>query len=301
VAAADALAPAAAPEGARPRPDTGYPTLRLLCAAAAWCRESVAQPALDVLFPPRCVGCGDFETHLCPACRQSLTPVGEDCCPRCGEPHERAAVGGRCGRCIGKHVVFAGAGSAFVHRGAARKLVAELKFGNQPVLSQVMADLALPAFRDLLAPLGPVVVTWVPSHRSVRRRRGYNQAELLARCLVRGLRAGKGPAHPVQLMELARKTTITKHQQKLDRAARQANLRGAFQLRPSACEALKPDLEKLPEAGQQGRPAIVLVDDVYTTGATAMEMSQMLVSTLALPVYVFTFSRAVSSKREGHD
>jgi predicted amidophosphoribosyltransferase len=45
----------------------------------------------------------------------------------------------------------------------------------------------------------------------------------------------------------------------------------------------------------------VLVDDVYTTGATAMEMSQMLVSTLALPVYVFTFSRAVSSKREGHD
>lgn len=301
MAATDPLAPIAGAEGVHPCAGTDTPTLRVLRAAAAWCRESLAQPALDVLFPPRCVGCGDFETHLCVACRERLTPVGDDRCPRCGEPHERAAIGGRCGRCIGRHVAFAGAGSAFVHHGAARKLVAELKFGNQPVLSQVMADLALPAFRDLLAPLGPVVVTWVPSHRSVRRRRGYNQAELLARDLARGLQAGKGPAHPVLLMELARKTTSTKHQQKLDRAARQANLRGAFQLETGACEGLRPRLEKLPEAGQRGRPAIVLVDDVYTTGATASEMSQVLVSGLALPVYVFTFSRAVSSKHEGHD
>jgi ComF family protein len=274
--------------------------LRPLRTVAVWCRDSLAEPTLDVLFPPRCVGCGDFETHLCAVCRKTLAPVGGDCCPRCGEPHERASVGGRCGHCLGKQIDFAGARSAFAHHGVARKLVAEFKFGNQPVLSRVMADLALPAFRDFVKPLGPLIVTWVPAHRSVRRRRGYNQAELLARGLARALAAEDTPVYPLAVTELAKKTTSTRHQQKLDRAARQANLRGAFALDVAAYEQVSRSLtdHRLADTTE---PVVVLVDDVYTTGATASEMSRLLASGLGLPVHVFTFSRAVSSQREGHD
>jgi NDP-sugar pyrophosphorylase family protein len=58
--------------------------------------NAVAEPALTVLFPPRCVGCGDFESYLCSSCRDTLEAIGDDSCPRCGEPGPVALVGGRC-------------------------------------------------------------------------------------------------------------------------------------------------------------------------------------------------------------
>jgi predicted amidophosphoribosyltransferase len=183
-------------------------------------------------------------------------------------------------------LAFAGARGAFRHQGTARRLVAEFKFGGQPVLGRVMADLARPAFTDFVdrvAPSDRLVVTWVPSNRKVQRERGYNQAEVLARGLASGPRplAGSG---------LVRKTQATKHQKGLGKAGRQENLRGAFALVDGAPGHLPPRTE-----------AIVLVDDVYTTGATAKEVSSVLVSGIGLPVYVFTFSRAVAAAPERHD
>jgi predicted amidophosphoribosyltransferase len=89
---------------------------------------------------------------------------------------------------------------------------------------------------------------------------------------------------------LARKPVKTKHQKALGRAGRQANLRGAFTLDEGAFRALPFH-----------PAAIVLVDDVYTTGATTQEVAHVLGSGLEAPVYVFTFSRAVSGRSEGHD
>jgi predicted amidophosphoribosyltransferase len=128
-----------------------------------------------------------------------------------------------------------------------------------------------------------LVLTWVPSHRAAQRRRGYNQAELLARALAAG-----GPA--LTRAGLVQKTVRTRHQKELDRAGRQANLRGAFAF-DSKAFALLPF-----------RPSgVLLVDDVYTTGATAHEVSVVLQAHTGLPVYVFTFSRAVSRRHQGHD
>jgi predicted amidophosphoribosyltransferase len=257
-----------------------------LAGLAQWWRDSVAEPLLSVLFPPRCVGCGDFETHLCARCRQSLVAIGADACPRCGEPGPRPSVGGRCSHCMAREVAYAGSRSAFVHAGAARRLVVEFKSGGQPVLARTMAALAGEAFGEVVAVVGPperVLVTWVPCHPAARRRRGYNQAELLARALAAGV-PGLASAG------LVRKTTSTRHQKALGRAGRQSNLRGAFALDERAAARLSP-----PPAG------LVLVDDVYTTGATAHEVSLVLSSGMGLPVHVFTFSRAVSGSLEGHD
>jgi predicted amidophosphoribosyltransferase len=253
--------------------------------ARTW-RDSVVEPVLSVLFPPRCVGCGDFESHLCPSCRDTLVGVGSDSCPRCGEPGPLAVVAGRCSQCMGKDFGYAGARSAFRHQGAARRLVSEFKFGGLPSLGRVMADLAGSAFVDYLSSIGPsdrLLVTWVPSHRAAQRERGYNQAEVLARALA-------SAPHPVSLSDLVRKTKTTRHQKGLGKAGRQSNLRGVFALDEAAAARLSPRLQ-----------ALLLVDDVYTTGATAKEVSSVLVAGIGLPVYVFTFSRAVAGVVEGHD
>ena len=257
-----------------------------IARAATWWRDSVGEPLLSVLFPPRCVGCRDFETYLCDSCREDLREVGPDACPRCGEPGPQSLLAGRCSHCMSSDFSYSGVRSAYMHRGAARPLLAEFKFGGQPVLGRLMSELARPAFADYVSSIGPpetTLVTWVPAHRAARRKRGYNQAELLARTL-----AAVPP--PWSVADLVLKTAATKHQKELGRAGRQGNLRGAFALRSSGATETSVRYE-----------ALVLVDDVYTTGATAQEVSSVLVEGTGLPVYVFTFSRAVGGKVEGHD
>jgi ComF family protein len=169
-------------------------------------------------------------------------------------------------------------------------MVAEFKFGGQQVLGSIMADLAAPAFARYLAsiaPAGRLIVTWVPCHKSAKRERGYNQAEVLARAL---LRSSRGSAAPLGPFPMVRKTQATKQQKGLSRVGRQENLRGAFTLDVSSSAVIP--------AGSEG---IVLVDDVYTTGATADEVSAVIAAGVGLPVYVFTFSRAVASAVERHD
>lgn len=149
-----------------------------------------------------------------------------------------------------------------------------------------MADLARSVFADYVLSIGSaerIVVTWVPCHRRAQRERGYNQAELLARDLASG---------PLSLARaaLVRKTAATRHQKGLGRAGRLDNLLGVFALDEKQAARLPARTE-----------AIVLVDDVYTTGATAREVSSALVAGIGLPVYVFTFSRAVRGPTERHD
>jgi predicted amidophosphoribosyltransferase len=240
-------------------------------------------PALSVLFPARCVGCGEFETYFCERCRESLEPLEEPLCPRCGRPGTPAGAGRFCLDCVDRELSFTEARSAFVYAGAARRLVAALKFQGQSVLGGVMAELSAPAFADFINPLGRVVVTWVPSHASVERARGLNQAEVLARRLA--LAAGEVPVR-----RLVRKVKRTKHQRGLGRRERERNLAGAFAV------DLGPE-----EDAQAVWDAVVVVDDVYTTGATASQVSLALAAVLRLPVHVFTFARALGSVDGQHD
>jgi predicted amidophosphoribosyltransferase len=216
-----------------------------------------------------------------------MIAVGAGSCPRCGEPGPQPLMAGRCSACMGRELAYVGARSAYLHKGVAKRLVTELKFGGQPVLGRLMADLARLPFADYVetvAPSGGLLVTWVPSHRSAQRERGYNQAELLARGLV-------GEAGTMVCAPLVVKKRSTRHQMGLGKAGRQSNLRGAFALADSGLQLLRTgDLK-----------AIMLVDDVYTTGATAAEVARVIAAESRVPVHVFTFSRAISGGTAGHD
>jgi predicted amidophosphoribosyltransferase len=259
--------------------------------------RSLADTVLSFLFPARCVGCGEFETYLCPACAGKLRPLQQPWCPRCGRPGTGAAGGRFCLDCVDRELSFDRARSSFAYEGVAQALVTSLKFSGLRVVGGLMAELAAPAFRDVVEGAPAPVVTWVPSHPAVQRSRGYNQAEILARALASS--AGVLPAVP-----LLRKVVRTRHQQALGREERRRNLAGAFSIignldraAPRAAEAVRGG-----EAGAAARsPAllraasVIVVDDVYTTGATASEVSATLISGLGLPVRVFTFARALGT------
>ncbi len=229
---------------------------------------------------------------------RACCPADTEPCPRCGRPGGRAGASPRCAECFAVDLSSVAIRSAFEYDGAAKDLVRALKFGGRRSLAPLMADLALPAFQALLGDQREVVVTWVPAHRAAERRRGYNQAELVAKSLASA--AGGLPALP-----LARKVRRTAGQRTLDRAHRQHNLRGAFE--PLAGVAgSNPTTSSAPLGGRSSaamavlpRDGIVLVDDVYTTGATVEAVAAVLARSAGVPVRVLTFARTVAPLAPG--
>ena len=189
--------------------------------------------ALDLLYPPRCVACGAFGQTLCVTCASALVPAsGTGRCPNCGA----GWVGeGNCPTCY-PWEALAGARAAFEMAGPARRVVHGLKFRGIRELAAHMAE----ALQPLVDELRPDAIFPIPLHRGRRRRRGFNQAEVLLNRLAVPAVAGR--------LDRIRDTAS---QVGLRERERQRNVAGAFRYRG-------PELSGLP---------LALLDDVVTTGA----------------------------------
>ncbi|WP_322795535.1 ComF family protein [Tepidiforma sp.] len=214
--------------------------------------------ARDLLYPLRCVGCGAFDTPLCPACEQRLIPAnGPGRCAFCSAAWDEPT---NCPRCF--HLRdLAGIRAAFEHTGPARQLVLRLKY-------QRYRDLA-PRMSADLAPVAAAlpVDAWlpVPLHRSRQRERGFNQAELL-------LRAAGLPRAPAALL----RTRNTGRQARRSFRERTQALDGAFRVDGPRLDGL----------------TVGLVDDVITSGATVRECARVLRDHGARAVWALAFTRA---------
>jgi len=204
-------------------------------------------------------------------------------CTRCGlpfaSPHALDSSVAECGACRADAPAFDGARSFGLYTGKLRQVVLRLKFGGEERLGVRLGEWLAPTWDAL--PEGsefdsPLIVP-VPLHASRRRERGFNQSELLARGLVRALRRQNGGAAPQVARGCLRRKRATPPQTGLSVAARRENLRGAF-------EVVKPDEVR-------GR-AIVLVDDVMTTGATLSACARALKRAGAAQVMGLTLARA---------
>jgi len=197
----------------------------------------------DLLFPPRCSGCGERGVWLCERCILSV-PAFEDVanrCARCGVP----VVAGRCG-CAGLHPRISSASSALPYVGWVAEAVRGAKYeGERDRAAFLGCVLAASRCGDVLRRSDVVVP--VPMYRDRQGDRGYNQAELIAESACRSL----GIPVPRRILV---QTSERASQVGLSASARRTNVKGSF--------AISPD------TGLRSGLRIVVVDDVRTTGAT---------------------------------
>jgi len=219
---------------------------------------------LDLLFPPRCVGCGRVGAWLCADCLDQIPRVEPPFCTRCGD---KATDDGLCARCQTSPLQIDCIRSAVYFEGTLRQAVHWLKYRGRTALAQPMGGLLAEYWMQ--HPMPADVVVPVPLHADRLRERGYNQAALLAREM-----AGRaGLAMDEQTLTRQRSTSP---QTELDAKQRKQNVHDAFRC---SGEGL---------AGKQ----VLLIDDVCTTGATLEACAVALCAGGARSVQALTLARA---------
>ena len=219
---------------------------------------------LDLLYPPRCVGCGQVGTLYCSACRHAVPLILPPVCPRCGRPQPR---GDPCARCAAHPLQIAGIRSVAFFDGTLRKAIHEFKYRYVRELALPLGDMLVSAWPSVLLPAD--VILPVPLHARRQRARGYNQAALLAE------RLGRALGIPVANDALIRHRN-TPSQTQLDAVRRRQNVAGAFSCRGS---------------GVDGR-RVLLIDDVCTTGSTVEACGLALQAGGAQSVWALTLACA---------
>ena len=197
----------------------------------------------SLVVPPLCVACREPEMGggvLCAGCEDGLVALAPYVCGRCGAPRPAPVV--RCRECGGRELAFERAWSSFAYEGTARALVLSLKAHGRLEVAGVMASLV--AARAPAALLTGTLVP-IPAHPARIRQEGFNHALEIARRLGRltGLR----------VLDCLRRSGSARPQHGLERGQRLRNAHGSIAVRPGAVAETERAL---------------LVDDVYTTGAT---------------------------------
>ncbi len=218
--------------------------------------------ALDLILPTRCLGCRREGDLLCPPCIAGTTQLAEPYCRICADP----GVAGLCRRCRQAAPACDGIRAPYLMEGAVRRGIHSLKYRNVRAAAMPLAQLLADYLADNPVP-GEVIVP-APLHQRRLRERGYNQAGLMAREL------GKLTGLPVNENLLIRARETLPQVRTTTVQQRRENLAGAF-----VC------LE--PAAGQ----AILLVDDVATTGSTLSAGAAALKEAGAASVWGLTIAR----------
>lgn len=231
----------------------------------------------DTFFPPLCIACSSVfksreEKGFCRECSQKITYIRQSHCPVCGIIFpDSPAEDHLCGRCLEEKPYYTFARAALVYEGIILDAVHQFKYGRNLACGRALAglladfnfqDIALGTF-DLIIP--------VPLHIRRLRERGFNQSLILAVAL--------GKKHAIDVdFSLLKRRKLTLTQTGLDKKEREINIKGAF-------EIVHP--ERL--SGKN----IILVDDVYTTGATINECAKMLKKSGAARVAAITLARVL--------
>jgi predicted amidophosphoribosyltransferase len=216
---------------------------------------------LELLLPERCAVCRRPGPALCDPCRDALVRLSPPVCERCGSPSAWPVR--RCAECAGRRLAFARARSAIVYDEGARALVRSWKEKGRRRLAEEAAALVA----EVVAAPAVEVLTHVPGDPERALERGDVPPRALAAAL--------GELWELPAENLLRRTRPLERQRGLSLADRRRNVRGTVET-----------------TGESAR-RVCLVDDVYTSGATADACASALRKAGARHVEVVTLARAV--------
>ena len=215
---------------------------------------------LDLLLPQRCVVCGLGGTQFCSTCLTRLPRIEPPLCERCGTP--TAWPVRRCRECAGRRLAFASARAAVLYDDAVRALVAAWK---ERALRRLAAG-AVSVVIEVVPPPKADVVTFIPPDPDRELKRGHHPPRQLAEQLAR--------RWELQLATPLRRRAA-RRQRGLSRAERRRNVAGVFSAKGAVPRSF------------------VLIDDVFTSGATVNAAASALRKAGARRVEVVTFARVV--------
>lgn len=237
---------------------------------------------LNSVLPPRCPFTGDVVDSagtVSPAAWSELSFLSEPCCAACGFPFEFAMPSGAgdslCAACLADRPEFSRARAALAYTDASRDLILGFKHGDRLESVTVMIPWLRQAGASLLDDADIIVP--VPLHRWRLLARRYNQAAIIGAALARD----RALAFCADALMRTRATPTQGH---LNANERQKNVRRAFAAHPN---------RKTRISGQR----VLLIDDVYTTGATVRECTKALLDGGAKDVSVLTLARVVRAAR----
>ena len=244
---------------------------------------------LQLLYPRKCPVCGriinaektiihcntgDCNPYICPTCYKKLNIISGTRCMKCSRPLEDNTAE-YCADCASKIRHFDQGISLLIHDDVSKKIIYGLKYSNKRDNADVLAYEAARRLSDVIDYWNPDVIVSVPVHRKRELERGYNQAEVLASRLVNFMKAEE---HEYRLdARLLKRNKQTIAQKKLGNEQRQDNLRDAFEVNEKVLEYCE-------------YKNVLLIDDIYTSGATLSECARTLKNAGIEKVYFLTFS-----------
>ncbi len=240
----------------------------------------LGRSALDVLFPKVCMLCGKAvsgqDSDLCACCYGNIEKITGPVCTRCGTVFASPYGGDHlCGDCIARRPHYDCARSAGVYVGELRRAIQQFKFKRRSMLSAPLADFVACCCEPIGPQRGYAALVPVPLHLDRLRHRGYNQSLLLALHLGRQWRV------PVE-RDYLRRINWSVSQISLRRSQRRRAVRGAF-----TCHSSRYVGKRL-----------LLIDDVFTSGATVDECARTLKRYGAAAVDVLTVARTLRGPSE---
>jgi competence protein ComFC len=228
---------------------------------------------LDLIYPPRCIFCRSIipvekERGICENCKEMVSFVKGKQCQKCGKPIEDRTDKKLCVDCMRMNHYYEKGFALFVYEGLVRDMIYRFKYGGHKEyarhLGKWMADVIIKA--DIKEKIDLIIP--VPIHPNRKKKRGYNQSEELARVLAKELKI------PMNASALIRKKD-TIAQSGLTFLQRRNNMKNAFEFDNGFGIYHKN---------------ILLVDDIYTTGATINACSKLLKKKSANTVYFLAVS-----------
>jgi ComF family protein len=235
---------------------------------------------LSLVFPSACQICGDrrapaADGYICSECQLrpgAIRFIRPPFCDRCGLPYDGALTTRfECGNCGGVRLHFSAARSATIASGLVRDVVHRFKYRRQLWFEPFLAGLLLRELQPWLRSHPTDLLIPVPLHPHREREREFNQSRLIATAIARATGLECAP-------RALRRTRITDTQTALSRERRVANMRKAFAIG-----------DRFPLNGKR----VILIDDVFTTGATTNACARVLRRAGAAEVFVWTVARGV--------
>ncbi|MCK5518175.1 MAG: ComF family protein [Alphaproteobacteria bacterium] len=233
---------------------------------------------INTVLPPRCAGTGeivDVQGMVSPDFWSQLQFIENPFCKICGIPFSfEIANDAICATCMERKPAFGMSRSAVTYNEASRKVILAFKYGDRLHSVHTFTPWLIRTGIDLIEQADFIVP--VPLHRLRLRERQFNQSALLAQEIA--ARTAK-PHIPDALL----RTRYTVPQQGLSAKERDKNVRGAFAIKKSYLKTLK---------GKN----VLLIDDVFTSGATLNECSRILKSAGATGINVLTIARVTKEE-----